>query len=163
MKSIKIKTRAERGITLVALIITIVILLILATVAITSIEKQGIIEYAENAKIKWNQEQIKEQTFLNEYLDTIEDVANPPQLISVAIDGVTYQAEAGMTWGEWAESKYDTNNEFYVLNDASTPWAVIMCNNGGTVRCDTTGSVVDGDDPLGTGCGHAEQCTFVVR
>ena len=29
-------------------------------------------------------------------------------LITFTIDGVEYQAEEGMTWGEWVESKYNT-------------------------------------------------------
>lgn len=30
-------------------------------------------------------------------------------LISFTIDGTTYQAEEGMTWGEWVESDYNTD------------------------------------------------------
>jgi hypothetical protein len=30
-------------------------------------------------------------------------------LISFTIDGETYYAEEGMTWGEWVESEYNTN------------------------------------------------------
>ena len=30
----------------------------------------------------------------------------PVQLISFTLDGVSYQAEEGMTWGEWLESEY---------------------------------------------------------
>lgn len=30
------------------------------------------------------------------------------ELITFTIDGTSYQAEEGMTWGEWAESDYDT-------------------------------------------------------
>lgn len=32
-------------------------------------------------------------------------------LISFTIDGISYQAVEGMTWGEWVESEY--NNDFY--------------------------------------------------
>ena len=101
------KIQKERGITLVALIITIVILLILATVAITSIEKGGIINYAENAQIKWNQEETKEQTFLNEYLNILDNV-NGPKIITFKIGNTSYQAEEGMTWAVWVTSDYNT-------------------------------------------------------
>jgi hypothetical protein len=35
------------------------------------------------------------------------DAAN---LITFTISGTEYQAEEGMTWGEWLESEYNTNN-----------------------------------------------------
>lgn len=35
-------------------------------------------------------------------------------LISFTIDGTSYQAEEGMTWGEWVNSSYDTGN-FYTI------------------------------------------------
>ena len=43
------KFKKEKGITLVALIITIVVLLILAVVTINSIQGDGVIKYAQNA------------------------------------------------------------------------------------------------------------------
>ena len=33
-----------------------------------------------------------------------------PALISFSISGTEYQAEDGMTWGEWVESEYNTGN-----------------------------------------------------
>ena len=39
--------------------------------------------------------------------DTV-NVTFASNLISFTIDGATYQAEAGMTWGEWVESDYNT-------------------------------------------------------
>ena len=63
------KTRMEKGITLIALIITIVVLLILASVAISSIQENGILSYAQNAKNKWEQAISNEQALLNSYMD----------------------------------------------------------------------------------------------
>lgn len=40
------------------------------------------------------------------------------KLISFTIDGTSYQAEEGMTWMEWCESEYNTNE--YYCNDSST-------------------------------------------
>jgi hypothetical protein len=34
--------------------------------------------------------------------------ASGATMISFSIDGTTYQAEEGMTWGEWADSEYNT-------------------------------------------------------
>ena len=40
----------------------------------------------------------------------IQDVIPPKvTLISFTIAGTSYQAEDGMTWGEWVESEYNTN------------------------------------------------------
>ena len=61
------KTRMEKGITLVALIITIVVLLILAVVTINAIQGDGIIEYAKNARDDYREEQDKEQGILEYY------------------------------------------------------------------------------------------------
>ena len=49
------KTKTQKGITLVALIITIIVLLILAVVTISAVRDSGIIKYAEDA-VKQNEE-----------------------------------------------------------------------------------------------------------
>lgn len=54
------KLRKQRGITLIALIITIIILLILAAVSVQIITNQGIIKHAENATECYTTEQEKE-------------------------------------------------------------------------------------------------------
>ena len=45
-------------------------------------------------------------------------------IITFAIDGIEYQAEEGMTWGEWIESEYNTdgwyiNNYNFILSDSN--------------------------------------------
>ena len=67
------ETKAQKGITLVALIITIVILLILATVAITSVTDTGIIEYANNAVAAYNKVAEEEQEFFEEYKEYLKN------------------------------------------------------------------------------------------
>ena len=52
--------RAQKGITLVALIITIIVLLILAVVAIAAVNNTGIINHASNAATKYSDEQVRE-------------------------------------------------------------------------------------------------------
>ena len=47
---------------------------------------------------------------------------NGNKLITFTIDGTTYQAIDGMTWGEWVNSKYNTigayiQNEFIYAED----------------------------------------------
>lgn len=61
------KTKAEKGITLIALIITIVVLLILAVVTIKAVQGDGIIGKAKEAQTEYEKGQLKEETKLSEY------------------------------------------------------------------------------------------------
>ena len=67
------KTKLEKGITLIALIITIIILLILAVVTIGSIKNSNIITYAQNASDDYNREKSEEIDILDSYEKLIED------------------------------------------------------------------------------------------
>ena len=69
--------RNEKGITLVALIITILILVVLATVAILAIQKENIISYADNASLEYKQSQTDEEDVLKGYFNTIDVNAAP--------------------------------------------------------------------------------------
>jgi len=66
------KFRKEKGITLVALIITIVILLILAAVAIAAIQNENILGHANNAATKYNQSVKNEQGLLSYFEGYLE-------------------------------------------------------------------------------------------
>ena len=55
------KTKLEKGITLIALIITIVILLILAVVTIGSVKDSKVIEHASNASSEYTIAKEKEK------------------------------------------------------------------------------------------------------
>ena len=68
------KTKMEKGITLIALIITIVVLLILASVAISSIQNDGILRYAQNAVDSWNKAQATEANMLGDYLNYLNNM-----------------------------------------------------------------------------------------
>lgn len=57
----------EKGITLLALVITIIILLILAGITITSLTQTGLFEKAQEAKRKTEEKKEKENITLNEY------------------------------------------------------------------------------------------------
>lgn len=59
--------KKNNGITLVALIITIVVLLILASVAISTITNDGIINHANNAATSYKNKANEEGNFLNGY------------------------------------------------------------------------------------------------
>ena len=49
-----------------------------------------------------------DHTFVVKVLESEEPSEPTPTLISFTIDGVSYQAEDGMTWAEWCDSDYDT-------------------------------------------------------
>ena len=66
------KTKAEKGITLVALIITIIVLLILAVVSINAVQNDGIIDYAKNARTEYEKAQDEEQALLDYYTSQIQ-------------------------------------------------------------------------------------------
>ena len=112
-KMIKTKIKQEKGITLIALVITIVVLLILAGVTINALfGNSGIIEKAKEAQSKMNEaiendlEGINE---LNQWMDNqVNETSSQKKIISFTIGQTTHQAEEGMTWGEWADSEYNT-------------------------------------------------------
>ena len=73
MKKEKI-TKRQRGITLIALIITIIVLLILAGVSIAMLTGQnGILTQAQNAKNRTEEAQVEEENRLNEYNNIINN------------------------------------------------------------------------------------------
>lgn len=60
--------KKEKGITLVALVITIIVLLILSAVAVASLkEKNNIIDRAQDAKTEYSQASTNEEGTLDEY------------------------------------------------------------------------------------------------
>jgi len=83
-------TKEQRGITLIALIITIVVLLILAAVAISSITNDGILHYAQNAADSWNKAQTNEQATLDSYLAYLDNLKYQQ------CPGHTYSSETGL-------------------------------------------------------------------
>ena len=103
----------QTGITLIALVVTIVVLLILAGVSINALfGDSGIIEKAKEAQSKMNEakendlEGINE---LNQWMDNqVNETSSQKKIISFTIGQTTHQAEEGMTWGEWADSEYNT-------------------------------------------------------
>jgi len=67
------KSKTQKGITLIALIITIVVLLILAAVAISSIQNDGILGHAIDAGDKYNNAVANEQEVLDSYLNFLNN------------------------------------------------------------------------------------------
>ena len=65
------KTNGQKGITLVALVITIIILLILATISIQSLTNTGLFAKAQEAKEKTQNAEKNQARILNEYEDEL--------------------------------------------------------------------------------------------
>ena len=121
----------ERGITLIALVITIVVLLILASVSIAMLTgNNGILTQAQNAKNKTEQADKNEQNILNNYEDKINEYAgidwdtvlanakkHPEQKVSTAI-GVGTDGKA-VNMDLW-EYNYDNLTNGYGLNDSTS-------------------------------------------
>lgn len=55
----------------------------------------------------------------------------PKPTITFTIDGIEYQAEDNMTWGEWVESKYNTIGitKQYQYMDSSGEYHFVYTNN----------------------------------
>lgn len=68
--------KKQNGITLVALVITIIILLILAGISIAALKNQGLFDRAQEAKNVSEKAQQNEINTLNEYSDKINEIMN---------------------------------------------------------------------------------------
>lgn len=69
----KAKDKFNKGITLVALVITIIILLILATISIQSLTNTGLFQKANEAKEKMQNAEENQAKILNEFENTLKD------------------------------------------------------------------------------------------
>lgn len=78
----KVKSQTQRGITLIALVITVIILLILSATAITvGINGGNLFEHARNAREKWDNAVAREEQAINDiwksYFGTEEEPSQP--------------------------------------------------------------------------------------
>jgi len=96
-------TKTNKGITLVALIITIVILMVLAGVAIISIQNDGILAYAQNASTTWNSAQKNEAGIIGGYEQYLNNMENGEN-----IEGDTNGGNVDNCQHQYENSLYDT-------------------------------------------------------
>ena len=54
--------------------------------------------------------------FYDWFTGVTEEITASAELISFTIEGKTYQAEEGMTWGEWVESEYNNGLDKYRIS-----------------------------------------------
>lgn len=102
------KYKTQKGITLVALIITIVVLMILATVSINLIKNTDLIGKAEQATVTYQEKQNEENTILSSNEEFIKKYLIREITITYALNVYNVQYEIGMTWEEWCNSEYNT-------------------------------------------------------
>ena len=125
------KTKQQKGITLIALIITIVVLLILAAVAISSIQNDGILHYAQNAADNWNKAAQNEANMLGDYMNYLNNMG------SSSTSGTWTQNGTTVTNGKDTLAVGDTvkvqvgegTAEAYSANGYSN-WKVLGAENG---------------------------------
>ncbi|CDC31275.1 unknown [Clostridium sp. CAG:508] len=89
------------------------VLLILAGVSLNAIfSENGLINRAKDAQNKMDQATQNDLAQLDELDSWLENQVNGVEkgakIISFTINSTTYQAEEGMTWRQWIESKYNT-------------------------------------------------------
>ncbi len=137
------KTNGQKGITLVALVITIIILLILATISIQSLTNTGLFAKAKEAKEKSQNAEENQEKTLNEYEDELNKYisgnvktlqadgswnsgkkVNSPQLM----EGMT-----GIYWdesGKEVEVNVDNQDNWYDYSAQKWANAVTKDSNG---------------------------------
>ena len=137
------KTNGQKGITLVALVITIIILLILATISIQSLTNTGLFKNAQKAKDETQNAAENQAKILNEYEDELNKYisgnkktlqadgswnstkkVNSPQLM----DGMT-----GVYWdesGKETEVNVDNQDNWYDYSKQEWANAVTKDSNG---------------------------------
>ena len=124
--------KEERGITLVALIITIVVLLILAVVTVTTMQNYGIIDNANTAGQKWNNTIEGEQGLLDSANSTLDQY-----LSGGTTGGIQGSGGSKVTWAKTSEGelavgstvKTSTNEEFYVFGIEGETVKLLAKNN----------------------------------
>ena len=125
MKKIKTNKKIKRkvysnqtGITLVALVVTIVVLLILAGVSVNALfGNGGIIKKAQEAQNQMDKATQNDLEGVNELNNWIKDNIETKEIVTKTfkvtnVNGSilwTYTVEEGMTWEKWIGSKYNTD------------------------------------------------------
>ena len=132
-KKIQSTLKKQKGITLVALVLTIVILIILATVAMSFVfGENGLIKYVQMAKEKTQEDAKTEEDYLKLIETQIQmkqngEIANKPDLKEGMIP-VKWNGEA------WVKADEQNNNkDWYDYSTTSKKWAnVVTVKESGT-------------------------------
>ena len=138
-----INKNKDRGITLVALVITIIILLILATISIQSLTNTGLFQKAQEAKEKTQNAEENQAKTLNEYEDelnkyisgTVEERKDPIKEVANKVLSTTDNTELQDAYG----NKIVVPAGFKIVSDSTTSNATTV-DKGIVIEDATTGA-----------------------
>ena len=128
--------KSTKGITLVALVITIIILLILAGISISTLTNTGIFEKAKEAKQKSENAQKEEDRLISEYEKEIvkqdaegiwDGKVNKPDLMS-GMSAIKFTEPTDSTEGKDEKVSDSSKNDWY--NYSEKKWANAKTNDG---------------------------------
>ena len=131
-----LKDRKNKGITLVALVITIIILLVLAGISISALTNTGIFEKAKDAKQKSEEAKKQEESMLSEYEDelskyTLNDSwkgkVNKPELMT-GMTAIQFTEPTDSTEGEKTKVSDISKNDWYNYDEKK--WANAQTEDG---------------------------------
>ena len=129
----------NKGITLVALVITIIILLILAGITIASLRSSGLFSAAQDAKTKTEEKQLEENTTLNEYANEIAKWTGNSQSKALEVNK-KYENKTELT--DANGNKIVVPAGFKIVSDDTTNNATTV--DQGIVIEDETGTATNG-------------------
>ena len=151
----KYKVKTNKGITLIALVITIIVLLILAGVTIAMLTgNNGILTKVKEAKEKTKQAEQEETYALESVLNSINSSAPSTDGYNESKQINSPKITQGMIPVKWNGTNWQVcsqdDNEWYSYNNTDKRWANIMLSDG-TYKSDTVkvGQIVT-DDELGS-------------
>ena len=142
----------NRGITLVALIITIIVMLILVAVSVNVVIKSNLIRTAEKTVDKYNRVAEKEGNggtieIGGKKYASIEEYLQGNGETTFKIEGKTYKVEKDMTWAQWIESEYNTDK--YRIEGNSTNGVVLKSDSIDTIKhCPKTTEIALAKDTI---------------
>lgn len=148
----KKKFEQNRGITLVALIITIVVMLILVAVSVNILIKSNLIGIAEKTADKYNKEAEEERKggtieIGGKKYASIEEYLKVNGELVFKIEGKTYKVEKDMTWAQWIESEYNTDK--YRIEGNLTNGVVLKYDSIDTIKyCPKTTQIALAKDTI---------------
>ena len=112
------KYKSQRGITLIALIITIIILLILAGLSISALTNQGLFKNAKEAQNAMDKAEGEQGKVLNEYEDEINKyLENDDKTVEKLVDKVN---DGTIKIGDYVKYTPDTASTTEILQELST-------------------------------------------
>ena len=144
--------KQNRGITLIALIITIIILLILVGVSINLAIKGDLFGSAQKAVSGTNAKVSEQQTRVDELMGELDRLEEQPgtsddEEPAFKIEGKAYKVEKDMTWAQWIESEYNTDK--YRIEGNSTNGVVLKNDSIDTIKyCPKTTQIALAKDTI---------------